>query len=92
MRYLPLSNTDRQQMLSVIGAKSVDELFSDVPADALNVDVDLPTHQTELAVERALGAMAAKNRAAGAGPFFVGCGAYKHHVPLLIISFSARNF
>ena len=54
------------------------------PADALNVDIDLPTHQSELAVERALGAMAAKNRPAGAGPFFVGCGAYKHHVPATV--------
>jgi glycine dehydrogenase subunit 1 len=25
--------------------------------------------------------LAAKNRAASDGPFFVGCGAYKHHIP-----------
>ena len=30
MRYLPLTDTDRREMLSVIGAKSVDELFRDV--------------------------------------------------------------
>ena len=27
MRYLPLTPTDRRDMLSVIGTKSVDELF-----------------------------------------------------------------
>ncbi len=81
MRYLPLSDADRRQMLAVIGAKSVDELYTDVPKSALNAKIDLPPHKGELEVERLMGAMAAKNRAAGAGPFFVGCGAYKHHVP-----------
>ena len=84
MRYLPLSQQDRQNMLSVIGVNSIDELFSDVPADALNVAVDLPNHMSEMGVENALGALAAKNRAAGAGPFFVGSGAYKHHVPATV--------
>ncbi len=84
MRYLPLSDADRRQMLSVIGAKSVDELYSDVPAAVLNAKIDLSAHKGELEVERIMGAMAAKNRAAGAGPFFVGCGAYKHHVPATV--------
>ena len=84
MRYLPLSSDDRRDMLAVIGAKSVDELFADVPADALNAKIDLPAHKGELEVERIMGAMAAKNRAAGAGPFFVGAGAYKHHVPATV--------
>jgi glycine dehydrogenase subunit 1 len=81
MRYLPLSDADRRQMLSVIGALSIDELYRDVPRAALNAKIDLPAHRGEVEVERALGIMAAKNRAAGAGPFFVGAGAYKHHVP-----------
>jgi glycine dehydrogenase subunit 1 len=84
MRYLPLSDADRRQMLSVIGATSVDDLYRDVPRPALNAAIDLPTHKGELEVERLLGAMAAKNRAAGAGPFFVGAGAYKHHVPATV--------
>ncbi len=84
MRYLPLSEADRRQMLSVIGAKSVDDLYGDVPKSVLNPKIDLPAHKGELEVERLMGAMAAKNRAAGAGPFFVGCGAYKHHVPATV--------
>lgn len=84
MRYLPLNDADRAAMMSVIGVETIDELFADVPADALNTKCDLPNHQSELQVERALGAMAAKNRAAGAGPFFVGAGAYKHHVPATV--------
>ena len=53
MRYLPLNEADRRAMLGVIGASSVDELFEDVPREALNADIDLPNHQSELAVERA---------------------------------------
>ena len=84
MRYLPLDQEDRRAMLEVVGAKAIDELFADVPADALNPALDLPDHAGEFAVERQMAAMAAKNRAAGAGPFFVGAGAYKHHVPATV--------
>jgi glycine dehydrogenase subunit 1 len=82
MRYLPLTPEDRAGMLSVIGASGIDALFADVPEAArLAGPVDLPLHASELAVERALGRMAARNRPAGAGPFFCGAGAYRHHVP-----------
>ena len=82
MRYLPLTDADRSGMLAVIGAAAIDDLFSDVPVAArLASPVDLPAHAGELAVERALGRLAARNRAAGAGPFFCGAGAYRHHVP-----------
>ena len=84
MRYLPHNNTDRQAMLKTIGVANVDALFSDVPANALNARFDLPDHMGEMEVERALSAMAAKNRAAGAGPSFLGCGAYKHHIPATV--------
>ncbi|HEV2364323.1 MAG TPA: aminomethyl-transferring glycine dehydrogenase subunit GcvPA [Caulobacteraceae bacterium] len=82
MRYLPLSDTDRAEMLAVIGAADIDALFADVPKSArLPAPLDLPAHASEIEVERAIGAMAAKNRSAGAGPFFCGAGAYRHHVP-----------
>jgi len=82
MRYLPLTDVDRKAMLSSIGVGSIDELFADIPADVrLSELMDLPRRAGELEVERQLGAMAAKNTAASSVPFFVGCGAYKHHVP-----------
>ncbi len=85
MRYLPLTPDDRSAMLAAIGAKSVDDLFVDVPAAARREGfVDLPRVAGELEVERALGAMAKKNAAAGSVPFFCGAGAYKHHVPATV--------
>jgi glycine dehydrogenase subunit 1 len=85
MRYLPLSDQDRSDMLQVIGAPSVDALFEAVPSDVhLDQPIDLPFHQGELQVERALSRMAAKNVAAGSAPFFCGAGAYRHHVPATV--------
>ena len=83
MRYLPLSDGDRRAMLDAIGAASIDELFTDVPAAArLSGPVEgLPMHMTEMAVERQLGGLARQNLAAGDAPFFLGAGAYRHHVP-----------
>ena len=83
MRYLPLSDADRKAMLGRIGAPDMDALFRDVPR-AAHVKLsafNLPDTQGELEVDRALTRLAAKNVAAGAGPFFCGAGAYKHHVP-----------
>ena len=83
MRYLPLTDGDRRDMLAVIGAKSVDELFKDVPTAArLPGKIGgLPDHQGELEVERAFQAYAARNLSPGSAPFFIGAGAYRHHVP-----------
>ncbi|TPG13520.1 aminomethyl-transferring glycine dehydrogenase subunit GcvPA [Sphingomonas oligophenolica] len=83
MRYLPLTGHDRVDMLAVIGASSIDDLFVDVP-DVARLDGpihDLPMHASEMAVERHMSALARKNLTAGDAPFFLGCGAYKHHVP-----------
>ena len=84
MRYLPLTNDDRQAMLAKIGVRHVDDLFRDVPKADLNPDIDLPRHQSEMMVERQLSRLAAKNTSAGSVPFFVGAGAYKHHVPATV--------
>lgn len=83
MRYLPLSHADRSAMLGTIGVAHVDELFRDVPEEArLDGPIrGLPLHASELEVERQLSALARKNVPAGDVPFFLGCGAYKHHIP-----------
>ncbi len=87
MRYLPLTPDDRAAMLRTIGSQnpriaSIDDLFIDVPEAARRSGtVDLPLHAGELEVERDLLELAGRNRSAGAGPFFCGAGAYRHHVP-----------
>lgn len=83
MRYLPLTDNDRGDMLARIGASSIDDLFVDVPESArLNGPIEgLPLHMSEMAVERHMRARSRKNLAAADAPFFLGAGAYRHHVP-----------
>ncbi len=83
MRYLPLADSDRQEMLRAVGAASIDELFVDVPEAArLQGKIEgLPDHLGEMAVERELARLSRRNLVAGDVPFFLGCGAYKHHIP-----------
>jgi glycine dehydrogenase subunit 1 len=85
MRYLPLTPEDRADMLGVIGVETIDELFVDVPAVARRAGVvDLPLHAGELEVEREMLGLSRRNRSASEGPFFVGAGAYRHHVPATV--------
>ncbi len=83
MRYLPLTDTDRSDMLATIGASSIDDLFVDVPEEArLKGPIEgLPLHASEMAVERHMRRLSKKNLAAADAPFFLGAGAYRHHVP-----------
>lgn len=82
MRYLPQTKNSRVAMLKAVGAKSVDDLFVDVP-DVAFVDgkVNLPDHKGELEVERILGGYANENISAANAPFFLGAGVYYHHIP-----------
>jgi glycine dehydrogenase subunit 1 len=82
MRYLPLTPEDRSEMLARVGVAGIDELFADIPANKRLAKLpDLPLTKSEIEVERELGRLAAMNVPAGSVPFFVGCGAYKHHIP-----------
>lgn len=86
MRYLPLTKDDRAAMLAKIGVADVDALFRDVPHESVvpRSAFDLPDAKGEIEVERILARFAARNAAAGDGPFFLGAGAYKHHVPATV--------
>src|ERR671911_2671765 len=85
MRYLPLSDTDRSEMLARTGVSTIDDLFADIPETLLLKEpVDLPRRKDELEVERILSRMSSRNVSASSVPFFVGAGAYKHHVPATV--------
>ncbi len=92
MRYLPHTDDDRAQMLAAIGVDGMKDLYRDVPPQALlSNPVDLPVHQGEMEVERAISAMAAKNLNTAAAPSFLGAGAYRHHVPATVDAMIQRG-
>jgi glycine dehydrogenase subunit 1 len=85
MRYLPHTDAERAEMLATIGVASIHDLFAAVPERArLKAPLDLPPHAPEYLVEAHMRSLAGKNRAAGDGPFFIGAGAYRHHVPATV--------
>ena len=85
MRYLPLSDDDRRAMLAQIGVGGIDDLFVSVPAGKLMSGLaDLPRTMSEMEVEREMAKLAGRNTPAGAVPFFIGAGAYRHHVPATV--------
>ncbi len=85
MRYLPLDAVDRRVMLRRIGVDDIDALFADIPTEKrLAGLLGISMRASEISVERTLGAMAARNVAAGSGPFFLGAGAYRHHIPATV--------
>ncbi len=86
MRYLPLTDADRGEMLDVIGAPDIDALFTDVSAaHYLTEPIEgLPPHASEMAVEKHMRRLSKKNLAAADAAFFCGAGAYRHHVPATV--------
>ncbi|MFK7839767.1 MAG: aminomethyl-transferring glycine dehydrogenase subunit GcvPA [Bdellovibrionales bacterium] len=85
MRYLPQTQKSRDEMLEIIGAKTIEDLYVDVPAQAfVDGKASLPDHKGELEVERIMHGYANQNHAACDGPFFLGAGAYYHHVPATV--------
>ncbi len=61
------------------------------PRRAWTPPVDLPHHAGELEVERRIAAFAARNLSAGSVPFFLGAGAYRHHVPATVDALIQRG-
>jgi glycine dehydrogenase subunit 1 len=86
MRYLALTEKDRQEMLKAIGISNIDQLYDAVPSEFLlkKPIENLPNHQGEIEVEAILKSFSDKNRAAASGPFFLGAGCYKHHIPAAV--------
>lgn len=85
MRYLAHTSTRRKEILDTIGVSSVDDLFKDVNPAVLNPAIQtLPDHQSEWAVEQHFRKLANQNRNASDGPFFIGGGIYRHHIPAAI--------
>ncbi|MDH5638024.1 MAG: aminomethyl-transferring glycine dehydrogenase subunit GcvPA [Nitrospinota bacterium] len=92
MRYIPLSASDREKALAVIGASSVEQLFEDIPAEArLPHPLDIPGPLPEMDLMDWFEEAADKNTHAGPRRTFIGAGAYVHHVPTAVDHLISRT-
>ena len=90
MRYLPKSPADRQAMLKAIGVRSIDDLFSPIPAEyRLGRDLKVPRQMAESEI---LDWFRERSRENGDGyASFLGAGAYYHYRPVIIDSLISRG-
>ena len=84
MRYLPLDASERARCCRDRRSRHRRAVRRHSARQANLGLLDMPLTMSEMAVERAMAAMAARNLAAGAAPFFLGAGAYRHHVPAAV--------
>lgn len=79
MSYIPHTAEDIQQMLSVIGVKSINELFKDIPAQLAPKSFNIPAAKSEFVVTQLLHELSLKNATSLVN--FVGAGFYDHFIP-----------
>src|ERR1700728_3048536 len=90
MRYLPKSDEERRQMLAEIGAASIDDLFSSIPAEyRLGRDFIAPRQQAEIEIVEYFRAAGERNATDYAS--FLGAGAYRHYRPVIIDALVQRG-
>lgn len=91
-RYIPLTEKDKQEMLQTIGAKSIGELFGDVPSDILlNRDLNIAESETETTLLRRLNRIASKNITKETHTSFLGAGVYDHYAPSVVDAMISRS-
>ena len=78
-------------MLAAIGVPSVDALLEVIPPRARRPALGAPPGLSELEVARELEALAARDRPAGDGPFFLGAGSYRRYIPAAVPALAARS-
>ena len=87
--YFPHTVEDIRVMLERIGVRSLDDLYSDVPADFVyKKEYDLPSAMSEQQVRDFFDSLGKKNTSL---KVFVGQGAYDHYVPSVIPYITSRS-
>ncbi len=83
--YLPLTDSDREEMLAAVGVSSLEELFRDLPAGVrLGRELDLEPALSEHELSAHLSELAARNVDTTREVSFLGAGIYDHYVPAVV--------
>lgn len=79
MPFIPHTETEIKEMLATIGINSLQELFSEIPAELCIKDLNkIPSGLTEMELGRLMHQRAKQD---GGVLNFLGAGAYEHHIP-----------
>ncbi len=78
-------------MLAAVGIRSVDDLLVAIPERARRPRLGVPVGLSELELHQELSRLAAQDRPAGSGPFFLGAGVYRRYIPAAVPVLAARG-
>lgn len=91
-RYIPMTETDRKEMMDVIGISSIDELFQDIPEEVrFKGEYNIKKAKSESALTKELSKLAAKNANTAAYTSFLGAGVYDHYKPIIVDHVISRS-
>ena len=91
MRYMPITNEERKQMLSSIGVDHIDDLFAPIPKEIfLKENIDLPNAKSEIELKKHFENLALKNKGSNMTSF-LGGGNYKHYIPSVVDQMLIRS-
>lgn len=88
-RYFPHTAEDEAQMLGVVGADRVEDLFASIPADCRHEGALPLTAMTEWELTAQAEALAASMPAAGSA--WIGAGSYQHYIPAVVPALAGRS-
>lgn len=92
MRYLPHTDEEIGSMLDVVGAKSLNDLFSAVPPSCRrNRDMDLPQPLSEWELNRLMGELSGRVAAPPEYKSYIGAGSYEHYIPQVVPYLLSRS-
>ncbi|GKV68097.1 putative glycine dehydrogenase (decarboxylating) subunit 1 [Sporosarcina sp. NCCP-2716] len=91
-RYIPMTESDRNEMLEVIGISSVDELFADIPEKIrFKGKLNIKEAKSESALLKEMSRLAAKNADSRQYASFLGAGVYDHYKPVIVDHVISRS-
>lgn len=91
-RYLPMTDQDKQEMLSAIGVSAVDELFSDIPERVrFQGEYNIKPAKSESSLLKELSRLSAKNADLKSHASFLGAGVYDHYMPVIVDHVISRS-
>ena len=92
MRYLPHTNEDIDSMLQVVGADSLDDLFSAIPKNCRRTkDLNLQTPLTEWELNNHMNLLADRMAVSPEYRIFIGAGSYEHYIPASVSYLLGRS-
>jgi glycine dehydrogenase subunit 1 len=88
MAFIPHTPDDIARMLEVIGARSIEDLFDEIPEGLRAGTLDVPAPLSEMEIARLMTERAAVD---GRPLNFIGAGAYEHHIPAPVWAITTRG-